>query len=118
MKKTLILFAMMLAFAVIKPISAKAQTPTQEYYHEITNELGTFKIWLYMTENNGVDHVYIMDPDFNSWDVNIEWKVYGGGYGPNSAHVTEFSGVFSAYHIDWAGLFEPAEGYQPIITAY
>ena len=117
MKKTLILFVMMLAFAVFKPISAKAQVPTQEYYHEVTNELGTFKIWLYVTENNGIDHVYIMDPEFNSWTAHITWKVYAGGYGATVAHVTEFSAYFAGYQIDWAGAFEPEYGYQPIITS-
>lgn len=116
MKKTLILFAIIMAFVAIKPIKAKAQVPTQEYYHEITNELGTFKIWLYMTENNGVDHVLIMDPEFNTWPVNIEFKVYGGGYGASSSIGTEFVGSFPGYHITWTGIFDPAYGYQPTIT--
>jgi hypothetical protein len=117
MKKTLILFAIIMAFVAIKPIKAKAQVPTQEYYHEITNELGTFKIWLYMTENNGIDHAYMMDPEFNTWPIIITWKVYAGGYGDNTPHVTEFSGMIYGYQIDWAGAFEPIENYQPIITA-
>lgn len=116
MKKTLMLFALMLAFVVIKPAATKAQTPTQEYYHEITNELGTFKIWLFITENDGIDHAYIMDPEFNTWPVTISWKVYAGGYGVNSAHVTEFKGSFGAYNIEWAGPFEPEENYLPVIT--
>ena len=117
MKRTLILLSILLAFTSIKPSAVKAQTPTQEYYHEITNDLGTFKIWLYMTENSGVDHVEIMDPDFNTWSLNIESKVYGGGYGDQAPTVTEFSGSFPGYHINWAGSFDPAYGYQPTITA-
>ncbi|HTM98468.1 MAG TPA: hypothetical protein VL088_06995, partial [Pedobacter sp.] len=67
-----------------------------------------------MTENNGVDHVEIMDPAFNTWPVYIGWKIYAGGYG--SSQVTEFSGSFGGYTINWAGYFDPTYNYQPIIS--